>query len=422
MRLLLLIAALAQEPHDTAGLGITLREARQALDLMPEIWQVDADSVQWLFARRDSAWASERRRGRDHLVPVRLPSDAAIANQSYDLDGRRYAMVVLPLGGTREERVRLLVHEATHTFQPNRLPGRGATEPMEGGDFLDGEQGRLWTFLELRAIARALVTQGDQRRDAARDALLFRNRRDSLAMPTERARIDSLEVQEGIPSYTAWRLTLASPATLAARLDSAPMLEMSWVRGVAYESGPAYGFLLDALAGPAWRRAFLDGARFPAVLSAILGSTPVTDDLIARARPYGYDALHRAERGRAVANARRIDSLRTRFVTGTVLRIVPPALRITFDPNGQFPLGEAGTVMTNFRWAGDGGAELVATSGALVAPTWQWFQVPLGDVRLEPGTLASPLSVSGDGWTLTMPAGWTIVRAGRRLEARPPER
>ncbi len=429
MRMLMLLAALSQEPaaptpaaHDTVGLGSTLRDARQALDLMPEIWHVDADSVQWLFARRDSAWATERRSGRDHLVFTQLPSDASIANQAFEHEGRRYAMVVLPLHGTRAERVRLLVHEATHTFQPHLLPGRGATEPMEGGDFLDGEQGRLWTFLELRAIAKALVTQGDARREAARDALLFRARRDSLASPIERARIDSLEVHEGIPSYTAWRLTLATPSALAARLDSAPLLEMSWVRGVAYESGPAYGFLLDALAGPAWRRAFLEGARFPAVLSAVLGSTPFTDDLVARAQRYGYDALSRAERDRAVANARRIDSLRTRFVTANVLRIMPPVLRISFDPNGQFPLGDAGTVMMNFRWAGDEGAELVASGGALVAPTWQWFQVPLGEARIEPGTLSEPLAVTGDGWTVTLPAGWTITRNGRRLEAKPPAR
>lgn len=429
MRMLILLAALAQEPaapspiaHDTVGLGSTLRDARQALDLMPEIWQIDADSVQWLFARRDSAWATERRGGRDHLAYIQLPSDASIANQPFDHEGRRYAMVVLPLHGTREERVRLLVHEATHTFQSQKLPGRGATEPMEGGDFLDGEQGRLWTFLELRAIAKALVAQGDARRDAARDALLFRARRDSLAPPTERARIDSLEVQEGIPSYTAWRLTLATPDVLAARLDSAPMLDMSWVRGIAYESGPAYGFLLDALAGPAWRRPFLEGARFPAVLSAILGSTPFTDDIVARARRYGYDALSRSERRRAVANARRLDSLRTRFVASPALRIVPPSLRITFDPNGQYPLGADGTVMMNFRWVGDDGAELVATGGALVAPTWQWLQVPLGDARIEAGTLAEPLSIAGEGWTLTLPAGWTIVRNDARFDARPPGR
>jgi hypothetical protein len=122
-----------------------------------------------------------------------------------------------------------------------------------------------------------------------------------------------------------------------------------------------------------------------------------------------------------VANARRLDSLRTRFVSGPVLRLVPPALRISFDPNRQYPLGDAGTVMLNFRWVSDDGAELVATGGALVSPTWNWFQVPLGDLAIAPGALTSPLALTGDGWTLTLPAGWVIGRSGRRLEARPPK-
>lgn len=415
-------SAVAAAPHDTAGLGRTLRIAREALARLPEIWRIDADSVSWLFNRGDSAWATERVRGRDSLAHVPLSAGTPRANFSFDLDGRRHAMVVLPLAGTEEERVRLLVHEAVHTLQPALLPGRGATEPMDGGDFLDREQGRTWLFLELRALGRAITAQGDARREAARDALIFRNRRDSLAHPTERARLDSLDINEGLPSYLAWRLTLGEPATLAARLDSAPSLQMSWVRGIAYETGPAYGFLLDALAGDAWRPAWHSGERLPAILSAVLGSTPSTTDVRARARPFGYDTISRAERARTVANDRRIDSLRTRFVTGPVLRLVPGSLQITFDPNRQYPLGDAGTVMMNFRWSADGGAELVAAGGALVSPTWSWIQLPLGAARVAPGVLAEPLVLQGDGWTLTLPAGWTIARSGTRVEARPPAR
>lgn len=418
-----LLALLAQEPavaHDTAGLGGTMRLAREALARMPEIWRLDADSVTWLFNRGDSAWFTERRRGRDYLVPIQLPSGTVRANMSVDLDGRRYAMVVLPISGTPEERTRLLVHEATHTFQPHMLPGPGATEAGEGGDLLDGEQGRLWLFLELRALGRAITANGDARRDAARDALLFRAVRDSIAHPAERARLDSLDLMEGVPSYTAWRLTLAEPAVLAARLDSAPQLATSWVRGIAYETGPAYGYLLDALAGEVWRAAFIGGERLPTILSTVLGSTPYALDLRGRARLYGYDAISRTERARAIANARRLDSLRTRFVTSTALRLVPGSLRISFDPGGQYPIGGSGTVMMNFRWAADDGAELVATGGALVSPTWNWFQVPLGKVQLEPGTVAEPRVIEGDGWTLTLPAGWRVTRTGGRVEVRPP--
>lgn len=405
---------------DTAAALRTVARAREALRDLPAIWRLDGDSVDWLFVDRTEAFLTVRRGGRESLLPVTLPAGAPRANMSYDLDGRRVAMVVLPLGPDLDVSASLLVHEAMHTFQPERLPHPGATEPQEGGDYLDGPVGRTWFFLELRALARALVASGDARRDAARDALLFRARRDSLAHPTERTRLDALDLAEGIPEYTGWRLTRRDPAALAARLDSSDVRTVSWVRAAGYATGPAYGYLLDALAGDAWRPAWQGGARLPEILAAVLGSTPVTDDLDARARLYGGDALRRREVARDTERRRRLDSLRTRFVSRPQLRIVPPSLRVTFDPNGQTPIGDAGTVMLNFRWAADDGAELVAVQGALVAPTWQWFQVPLGDVTLEPGTVAERRVVEGDGWRLTLPAGWRITRAGSRVELRPP--
>src|SRR5690606_29368622 len=104
-------------------------------------------------------------------------------------------------------------------------------------------------------------------------------------------------------------------------------------------------------------------------------------------------------------------------VDGPVLRLIPGALQVTFDPNAQFPIGDtAGTVMMRFRWSGADGAELVAPEGALVSPTWSWIQVPLPAERLEPGAVTEPRTIEGDGWTLTLPAGWRITRVGARVE------
>lgn len=409
----------AQAP-DTTGLLRAVGRAREALVALPDLWRITADSVDWLFVHASGDVVTERRGRRDRLVPVTLPTGAPRANMAFELDGRRVAMIMLPLGGTDEARTRLLVHEAMHTFQPEWLPHPGGTEPMEGGDFLDGPEGRTWLFLELRAITAALRATGDARRDAARDALLFRARRDSLAGDTERTRLDALELAEGIPEYTGWRLVHPDAEALAARLDSAAGRNVSWVRAIGYWTGPAYGFLLDALAGATWHRAWQDGERLPAILSKVLGSTPVARDLDARARHHGGDVLRRAEVARETARRRRLDSLQTRFVAAPALRVRPTALRVSFDPNGQFPLAGAGTVMTNFRWTSDDGAELVAPAGALVAPDWSWFQVPLGTVRLESGALAAPVTIEGDGWRLVLPAGWRVVRSGSRTEVLPP--
>lgn len=406
---------------DTVGLARTVARAREALARMPAIWHISADTVEWLFASPDSAYVTRRSApgARDYIERFTLPAGTPRANTSVSIDGRRYAMVLLPLGGTPDDRVRLLVHEATHTLQPHLLPNPGNTEPMDGGDLLDGAAGRTWLFLELRALATALTTDGDARRAAARDALLFRAWRDSIATPAERARLDALDLAEGIPSYTAWRLTLADADALAAQLDSAPMLDRSWVRTVAYATGPAYGYLLDALSGPAWRNAHRSGARLPDLLALVLGTSPVTDDLAARARLYGGDEIRRAERVRESTIAQRQEEFRDRFTRGRVLRLIPGSLRVTFDPNRQYPLGDAGTVMMGFRWTSEDGAELVAEDGALVAPDWSYVQLPLGAEAVTVGD-GGARTIRGPGWELTLPAGWRISTTGNRTEVRPP--
>jgi hypothetical protein len=156
--------------QDTTGVLRAVGRAREALRDLPSVWRLDGDTISWLFVTREHAFATERRADRDLLVPVRLPSDAPRANMSYDFEGRRWAMVVLPLGADVDVNARLLVHEAMHTFQPTALPHPGRTEPMEGGDFLDQAPGRTWLFLELRALARAITAMGESRREAARDA------------------------------------------------------------------------------------------------------------------------------------------------------------------------------------------------------------------------------------------------------------
>ncbi len=425
--LLLLACALPSAPldaqvtvSDTSALLRAVERSREALGDLGGLWAIDGRDVEWILTDGTTHLATHRRAGRDSLAPIALPAGTMIANTSVTVDGRRWAMVVLPLGRDELGQVRLLVHEAMHTFQPELLPASRNTEPQEGGDFLDGETGRSWLFLELRALGAAIAAQGDAKRAAARDALLFRARRDSLATVAERARLDALDLAEGIPEYTAWRLSGTSDSLLVDRLQGADTLRLSWVRGVGYWTGPAYGFLLDQLAGSAWRDAQRQGARLPTILATVLGSTPYALDLEARARRYGAAAVRRNERARAVANQRRLDSLRTTFVSGPVLRLVPGALQVTFDPNGQVPLGDQGTVMRNFRWAGTDGAELVAVPGALMSPTWSWVQVPLGAAELPVGTLDAEFRLETPQWKLTLPAGWRVTRVGSRVELRPP--
>lgn len=404
---------------DTGGLLTAVRQARIALRALPSVWGVDGAQIEWIFTDGRAHAATEQIGAIGALRPMTLPAQTVIANHRVDVAGRRWAMIRLPLSGDSVARVRLLVHEAMHTLQPERLPRPARTEAGMGGDFLDGEVGRSWLFLELRALARALSTSGQTQREAAQDALRFRSHRDSLAHAVERERLDALDLMEGLPEYTGWRLSGTPVHVLATRLQDAAASRVSWVRAIGYWTGPAYGLLLDQLTVPRWHDAVRGGDRLPALLARTVGM-PAAEPLMSVAARYDGIALLQVEHARAVAQARLMDSLQTRFLAGPVLRLIPTALRVSFDPNGQVSLGAQGTVMRGFRWAGADSSELVATDGALVNNTWEWAQVPLGAVVLPDGVLAAPRALTGDGWHLRLGTGWRVTRIGQVIEVRPP--
>lgn len=423
-RLLLLVSPLVTmlprtlpAQADTVGLGAAVSRARAALQGLGALWRADGANIDWLFVSRSIA---VRTRGANPPEAVSLPPGAPRANMSYTLGSDRLAMIVLPLGLDTDANARLLVHEAMHTLQPHQLPHPGNTEAMEGGDFLDRADGRTWLFLELRALALALASQGEVRITAAHDALAFRAHRDELASPAERARLDALDLAEGIPEYTGWRLVNSAPALLAQRLENSRDSRVSWVRSVAYSTGPAYGYLLDAINTTSWHERWRAGARLSDLLHDAVGADPSNASVTARAARYDGGSIIAAERARDAERTRTLDSLRMRYLRSPVLRIVPSVMQVTFDPNGQVPLDNQGTVMSNFRWASADGAELAAPAGALVSPTWAHVQVPLGDAAIAEGVVTDPIEVRGYGWQLRLPRGWVVKRTGLVTEVRPP--
>jgi hypothetical protein len=355
-------------------------------------------------------------------------------------------MVLLPLPSDSALTERLLVHEAMHVLQPATLPIPTYSEAGASSALLDGPDGRTWLRLELRALSAALRGTRSARNDAVRDALVFRAARYALATSDEIARERALDVSEGIPEYTGWRITHASRAQVAAALDSAPNRVPSFVRAFPYYTGPGYAFLLDSYQGEMWHSllraapdlqrqlylAWSERASDPyasLIYEALSGKqldAPQRERLLTRAKVlgarYGAAEIRAAEDARWSARQRQIADLRAKFVAGPTVRIHPAELRFSFNPNGQVSLGDDGTMMANVEWHGNDGAVLTAPGGALVTPTWSELRIPRGTVALAPGVLAEPVSLRGDGWTLELPAGWKVAAQGESLLLTPPAR
>jgi hypothetical protein len=319
------------------------------------------------------------------------PAGIAASNTPQEWAGRTWATVVLPLPDDQGAAVRLLVHEAFHVVQGGLFPGEANTEVAEGMDLLDSAEGRTWLRMELAALATALDSTGAGRVSAAADALVFHRHRLAAAHPSEASREHELEIWEGLPEYTAWRVTGATPAEVASHARNLPA-EAAWARSFAYFSGPAYGFLLDALR-PGWPAEALRQRDLQALLEAAVA------DL--RGSAYSLGEVMRVEADREARHRERVERLRHAYTSGPLLRLPLNGKAFSFNPQDVVSLDD-GAHRGNLSWRNDDGSFLDAPGGALVPKDFSEIRLVCAHRPEAPGT------TSGDGWTLRLTEGWRV--------------
>ncbi len=225
-----------------------------------------------------------------------FPEQFTPANTSIQWSGQEWSTVILPLPTDPFLRLSLLAHESFHRIQP--ALGLNASDAANA--HLDTETGRLWLRLELRALARAMRTDGSTARQSAADAMLFRLYRHRLCPGSETAEA-AMEKQEGLAEYTGVFIALrATGETVAreARLVEAFEDSNAFARSFAYATGPALGVLLDRYAA-GWRTRLV--RRFPRFVAdrRIAGA----DACRSGTRPATRIALRLLRRGRRRARA-----------------------------------------------------------------------------------------------------------------------
>jgi hypothetical protein len=337
-------------------------------------------------------------------VPTALPT----ANTVVEWEGERWAMALLPLPADTFSALSLIAHEAFHRIQPALgLSARDVANPH-----LDGEAGRLWLRLELRALAAALREPASPAA-AVHDALHFRAIRQRLHPGADTLEA-LLEQAEGLAEYTgvafAAALLGAGPTRVAADL-AAFERRPSYVRSLGYATGPAIGLLLDSRM-PDWRHRVATQSLSDLLAEASgfdMASARALppDSAVARARRYGYDELAAEEAQRAAAAAVRDADIRARLLTGSVLLLEQRDLRASFNPNELVPVADAGTYYPTGTFTAAWGSVQVSSGGALVTPDWRALRLPAEDLQL----VAAGREAMGAGWRLQLAPGWRLVRA-----------
>ncbi len=350
------------------------------------------------------------------------PADMGVANTGFEWDGEKWAMAMLPLSDDRFSRLMLLAHESFHRIQP--ALGHTIADPM--ARHLDEEAGRVWLRLELRALAKALIAEGEEAREAVTDALLFRQVRHDFypdAVAVER----QLEAHEGLAEYTGARFALdatgadrSAVAERVARFENRP----TYVRALGYGTGPALGLLLDDYT-PGWREDLGTSPDLIALLTGALNAGETDSDAAdrleraeRRAVDYAGDDIRTEEAERAERLAAERSRYRMELVDGAVLIIDTPGFRLMFNPNTVLSLGEEGDVYPGAILMGPWG-RLTLEEGAALAPPERNRARVMAPEDLQPDADGN---VYGPGWTLELNSGWRLMPGPRDGDVRLLER
>ncbi|MFO0982990.1 MAG: hypothetical protein U1E76_14885 [Planctomycetota bacterium] len=335
-----------------------------------------------------------------------VPNDFPSANTATRWAGVAWTMILWPLPLDRTERGALMVHELFHRVQDQL--GFAGGNPANA--HLDTLEGRFLLQLEWRALRAALTSTGDSQQAALEDALVFRARRREL-YPKAADEERSLEHNEGLAEYTGFKVGIADEAPardlMVRRLNGAH-LRPTFVRSFAYETGPAYGLLLDQC-DPEWRTRLGTAADFLDILQAALG-IELPDDLAgavaSRAERYDGHALRGTEQERDRTRQAQLAAYRATLVTGAVLELPPSAaMQYSFDPNELLPMDDLGTVYPHIQITDDWGS-LAAQRGALLSADRKQLFVA---APRDPGQLGA----SANGWTMSLAPGWQLVPGPR---------
>lgn len=338
------------------------------------------------------------------LFRLVLPEKMGSSNTSVELDGKRWTMIMWPLPENKAMREILMMHESYHRIQPEI--GLEAKGGLGSNLHLDTKDGRVWMRAEFNALSTALGSEGEMRRTALSDALLFRAYRQSL-WPEAAEQERNLELNEGLAESTGIdaALTDSSQRVIAAMGDVENCKKNpTFVRSFAYGTGPAYAELLNAV-NLDWRKGIgmdFDFAKTVASAYKLKPASPSEKAAMAAIAKYNGAEIISREDARQKAADEKNARFTKLFIDGPTVHIHLVNMSINFDPRRVRKFGDHGSVYDTVKFKDDWGTLKVQDGVALVSKNFREVYVPA-----SPDTCAS--NTSGDGWKLALDKGYVLA-------------
>jgi hypothetical protein len=176
-------------------------------------------------------------KAREGIFTGVLPKERLITSNIIEFGGVRYAMVPLPETEDRYRITARTVHSLFHCYQERRdlKPSTFNTRHLNNKD------ARFYLKLEWKALTNAIGATGEVRKQAIRDALIFRGARREL-FPEAITDENNFENYEGLTTFTYIKLCTEGVDELRGRILE--YLDRIY-KNTSYASG--YGFVHGAL-------------------------------------------------------------------------------------------------------------------------------------------------------------------------------
>lgn len=331
-----------------------------------------------------------------------LPDKVNMANTAVSWNGKRWAMIMLPLPKNRKNRINLLAHESFHSIQPSL----GFTLNNVENNHLDQKEGRIYLRLELEALKKAIRASSEKElHQHLNHAVTFRRYRHTLyknSADTE----NQLELNEGMAEFTGVIVSGRNKAQTAdffvKRIDDF-FKSPTFVRSFAYYTTPVYGYLLYHK-DKNWNKkitAKTDLTDYFIKAFAI----HLPDDIKKSAERisdlYNGSFIVEEETAREEKNRKLIAGYKSRLIDNPHFELKFEKMNVSFDPGNIVPIEDKGTVYPNIRVTDLWGI-LTVENGALMSPSWDKISIT-NPIKTEGRT------ISGDGWTLELAEGYSIV-------------
>ena len=362
------------------------------IDLYGPILLVDPRSRDLYSNERDSAGVLVQESG---LFIGKLPKEINIANTSIRWNGKRWAMILLPLSENRIERLNLITHELFHRAQPE-LKFRSINAD---NNHLDKKQGRIYLRLELEALQKALESPGREGLPHIISAMRFRKLRHQI-YPDADSTENLLELNEGLAEYTGIIMSGRTQEQMTEHLVKSLVgfqQNKTFVRSFAYQTTPVYGYLTHKLVNKNWNQDITMQTNLTEYFITQFKINIPSDlnTFASRASAnYNGELIRQEEQQREDNNLKLINEMTLKFIKSPHLEIGFERMNISFDPRNLIPLENYGTVYPNLRITDNWGI-LTVEDGALLSADWSKVVVTVPQEN-------SNGKVKGKGWTLEL--------------------